>query len=64
MFYKKEETYQFSVPQEFKAYLDFKNDLIASGVTFTEDGGSHYQTITLVTTGNFDKTEEVTNAGN
>lgn len=64
MRYKKVETYQFSVPQEFKAYLDFKNDLTASGVTFTEDGGSHYQTITLVTTGNFDKTEEVTNAGN
>ena len=64
MQYKKVETYQFSVPQEFKAYLDFKNDLTASGVTFTEDGGSHYQTITLVTTGNFDKTEEGTNAGN
>lgn len=59
MFYKKEETYQFSVPQEFKAYLDFKADLQSSGVRFTEDGGSHYQTITLVTTGNFDKTEEV-----
>lgn len=64
MRYKKVETYQFSVPQEFKAYLDFKNDLTASGVTFTEEGGSHYQTITLVTMGNFDKTEEVTNAGN
>lgn len=64
MFYKKEETYQFSVPQEFKAYLGFKADLTASGVRFTEEGGSHYQTIKLVTTGNFDKTEEVTNAGN
>lgn len=59
MFYKKEETYQFAVPQEFKAYLDFKADLNSSGIQFTEEGGSHYQTITLVTTGNFDKTEEV-----
>ena len=40
MRYKKVETYQFSVPQEFKAYLDFKADLQASGVTFTEEGGS------------------------
>jgi hypothetical protein len=64
MRYKKVETYQFSVPQEFKAYLDFKADLQSSGVRFTEDGGSHYQTIKLITTGNFDKTEEVTNANN
>ena len=64
MFYKKEETYQFSVPQEFKAYLDFKADLQSSGIRFTEEGGSHYQTIKTITTGNFDKTEEVTNAGN
>lgn len=59
MFYKKVETYQFSVPQEFKAFLDFKADLAASGVRFTEDGGSHFQTITITTTGNFDKTEEI-----
>lgn len=64
MRYKKVETYQFAVPQEFKAYLDFKADLQSSGVTFTEDGGSHYQTIKLITTGTFDKTEEVTNASN
>lgn len=59
MYYKKEETYQFSVPQEFKAYLEFKADLQASGIKFLEDGGSHFQTIKIVTTGNFDKTEEV-----
>lgn len=59
MYYKKVETYQFSVPQEFKAYLDFKGDLQASGVRFTEEGGSHFQTVTIVTTGTFDKAEEI-----
>lgn len=59
MYYKKVETYQFSVPQEFKAYLEFKADLQASGVRFIEDGGSHFQTITITTTGTFDKTEEI-----
>ena len=58
MFYKKVETYQFAVPQEFKAYLDFKADLAASGVRFTEDGGSHFQTITITTTGDFDMDEK------
>ncbi len=58
MFYKKEESYQFSVPKEFKAYLDFKAELKASGIKFLEDGGSHFQTIKIVTTGNFDKTED------
>ena len=59
MYYKKVETYQFAVPQEFKAYLDFKADLNASGIRFTEEGGSHYQTITIITKGLFDKTEDV-----
>lgn len=64
MFYKKVETYHFTVPQEFNAYLDFRNDLKASGVKFTEEGGSHFQTVTIVTTGMLDKTEEVVNASN
>lgn len=59
MFYKKVETYQFSVPQEFKAYLDFKADLKDSGIKFTDEGGSHFQTVTIVTRGTFDKTDEV-----
>ena len=59
MRYKKVETYQFSVPQEFKAYLEFKADLQSSGIKFTDEGGSHYQTIKIVTSGTFDKTEEV-----
>ncbi len=64
MYYKKVETYQFSVPNEFRAYLEFKADLQASGIKFTEEGGSHFQTITIITNGVFDKTEEVTNADN
>lgn len=59
MYYKKVETYQFSVPQEFKAYLEFKADLQVSGVRFLEEGGSRFQTITITTTGTFDKTKEV-----
>jgi len=54
MFYKKIETYQFSVPSEFKAYLEFKNELSEAGVTYTEEGGSIFQTIKIVTAGRFD----------
>jgi len=61
MFYKKIETYQFSTPSEFKAYLDFKQELQDSGVRFTEEGGSMFQTIKIVTSGRFDRTEEVGN---
>lgn len=61
MFYKKIETYQFSTPSEFKAYLDFKQELQDSGVTFTEEGGSFFQTIKIITSGRFDRTEEVEN---
>lgn len=58
MYYKKVETYQFTVPKEFKAYLEFKADLKDSGIKFTDEGGSHYQTITIVTNGTFNKTED------
>lgn len=61
MFYKKIETYQFSTSSEFKAYLDFKQQLSDSGITFTEEGGSMFQTIKIITSGRFDRTEEVGN---
>ena len=61
MFYKKIETYQFSTPSEFKAYLDFKQQLSDSGITFTEEGGSMFQTIKIITSGRFDRTEDVGN---
>ena len=54
MFYKKTESYSFSCPREFKAYLAFKDELKASGVKFVDEGGSMMQTISIVTNGHFD----------
>ena len=59
MQYKKVETYQFTLPKEYKACLDFKDELRASGIPFIEDGGMMYQTITIVVRGTFDKTEDI-----
>lgn len=59
MYYKKVETYQFTMPREYKACLDFKAELKASGIPFIEDGGNMYQTITIVVKGTFDKTKDI-----
>lgn len=59
MQYKKVETYQFTMPKEYKAYLEFRDELRASGIPFMEDGGMMFQTITIVVRGTFDKTEDV-----
>ena len=59
MYYTKVETYQFDIPREYRAYLDFKDELRASGIKFLEDGGSIHQTITIHTNGTFNKAEEV-----
>ena len=54
MQYKKEEEYTFNVPQEYKAYLDFKYELQDMSVRFIEEGGSSFQTILIISTGMFD----------
>lgn len=59
MYYSKVETYMFDIPREYRAYLDFKEELRASGVRFLDEGGSTHQLITIRTNGTFDKTEEV-----
>lgn len=61
MYYHKTEEYNFVVPKEFYAYLDFKNELKDAGISFHEEGGSHYQTITIHTRGNFENPGEVYN---
>ncbi len=55
MYYKKVETYQFSVPREYKEYLEFRDELKEAGIKFSEEGGNMFQTITIRTTGDFDK---------
>ena len=53
MFYTKVETYAFTVPKEYKAYLNFKDELKAAGIRFVETGGSTHQIIEVRTNGNF-----------
>ena len=54
MYYIKKETYSFSVPREYKAYLNFKQQLKDLGQKFLEEGGSTQQIITITTGGRFD----------
>lgn len=54
MYYTKKETYSFSVPREYKAYLNFKRQLKDLGQKFLEEGGNTQQMITITTGGRFD----------
>lgn len=54
MYYNRTEEYSFRVPQEYTAYLAFKNNLKESSVRFTEEGGHTHQTIIIRTNGRFD----------
>ena len=54
MYYKKVETYSFSMPREYKAYLAFKQKLRDLGTTFTDEGGSMFQELTVRTSGRFE----------
>ena len=58
MYYVKVETYTFDIPREYRAYLEFKDDLRASGIKFIDEGGATHQTITIRTNGAFDKAKE------
>ena len=58
MYYKKVETYSFSMPREFKAYLAFKQKLRDLGQTFTDEGGNIFQEITVRANGRFEVDEE------
>lgn len=53
MYYKKVETYSFTLPREYEAYVQFKEDLKEAGIRFTETGGSINQIITITTGGRF-----------
>lgn len=54
MYYKKVETYSFSMPREYKAYLAFKQKLKDLGTTFTDEGGSVFQEVTVRANGRFE----------
>ena len=54
MFYKRTESYRFSMPGEYKAYIAFKDRLKEMGVKFLEEGGHAEGTLSVVTRGNFD----------
>ena len=58
MYYKKFETYSFAMPREYKAYLAFKQKLRDLGQTFTDEGGTIFQEITVRTGGRFEIDEE------
>lgn len=54
MYYKKVETYSFSMPREYKAYLAFKQKLKDLGATFTDEGGNIFQEISVRENGRFE----------
>ena len=54
MYYVKTEEYSFRIPQEYNAYLSFKNNLKEMKTRFTEEGGHTHQTILVRTNGVFD----------
>lgn len=58
MYYKKVETYSFSMPREHKAYLAFKQKLKDLGTTFTDEGGNMFQEIVVRTGGRFEVNDE------
>lgn len=58
MYYKKVETYSFSMPREYKAYLAFKQKLKDLGTNFTDEGGNIFQEITVREGGRFEIDED------
>ena len=58
MYYKKVETYSFSMPREYKAYLAFKQKLRDLGTTFTDEGGTMFQEISVREHGRFEIDED------
>ena len=58
MYYKKVETYSFSMPREHKAYLAFKQKLKDLGQTFTDEGGTMFQELTIREGGRFEIDDE------
>lgn len=48
MYYKKTETYSFSVPKEYSWYCEYKQQLQDAGVRFTESGGNSMIEIQVV----------------
>lgn len=54
MFYKKTESYRFSMPREYKAYLAFKDRLKEMGIKYIEEGGHTEGTISTIIRGTFD----------
>lgn len=58
MYYKKVESYSFSMPREYKAYLAFKQKLKDLGTNFTDEGGTMFQEITVREGGRFEIDED------
>lgn len=58
MYYKKTETYSFSMPREYKAYLAFKQKLKDIGANFTDEGGTMFQEISIRDNGRFEIDDE------
>ena len=58
MYYKRKETYSFTLPKEYKAYLAFKEKLNDADVTFLDEGGSLNQIITITTNARIDIDDE------
>lgn len=58
MWYSKKEEYVFRMPAEYKAYLEFKENLKDIGVPFTEQTNVSQQTILIFTSGAFKKEDK------
>lgn len=54
MHYKKTEEYDFRVPQEYKAYLAFRDRLKEMGIKFAEQHRSMFCSITVFNQADFE----------
>lgn len=54
MHYKKVEEYDFRLPSEYKAYLEFRERLRNMGVRFADQHHSMSCTVTVLTHGDFE----------
>lgn len=54
MYYKKVEEYDFRVPREYKAYLEFRDRLKEMGIKFADQHKSMSCVVTVLSQGDFE----------
>lgn len=58
MYYKKVETYSFTVPREYTWYCEYKQQLMDAGIHFVESGGNSMLEIQVVERARFNRDDD------